>query len=406
MRYLVTAVLCIAGVSLSSVSNAQSSSILDLMNEAVSGAPSVEIARADTARAQASATRIALSPYEYQLSGSVGQRFIDDPLAPNTEFTEYGAGVSKTIRLPSKKRLDQRLSQIEIEIAELGVEVAAFEEKLAFIKLWNAWSQAYRFVPVSQRHAADAAELAQLEVIKVEKGAGRQINADVLLAQSQIAEVLAEQDVANAERAKLNLVSRYPMIDLPYNPLSLSPSISAIAGSQLDEPVNYPAQRLAALQSERLRLRAQREGLNKRPDPTVGLAVTDEFGGRETSVMATLSIPLGGKLRRATVNEAQAQALKSEVEARLSYQMAERDFKLSQDTAKSYDRLIAAAEAAREASRASLVQMEKGYALGAITAQEMIIARQSLRDAERSYAEYAGQAEAAKLLLLVYTSAK
>lgn len=152
-----------------------------------------------------------------------------------------------------------------------------------------------------------------------------------------------------------------------------------------------------------MRLREQREALNGRPDPTLGLMVSDEFGGREQSLMASVSIPIGKRLRRAKVGEAQADAIKSEVEARLSYQMATRDYELSKENVRSFTRLIAAADAAQTASGAAVLQMEKGYALGAITAQELILARKSLRAAERIYADYVGQAEAAQLLLQLYT---
>lgn len=385
---------------------AQMTAIMEIMDEAVSSAPGVQIARADAPRARASARRIAISPYEYEVSASAGQRFIDDPLSADTRFTEFGAGLSKTIRLPSKKRMDQRLSDIEIEISKLAIDVAVFEEKRAFIKLWNAWNQAHRFITLSEQQAEDAAELASLERIKVEKGAGRQINADILLAQSQMVKVIAQRDQMAANRAKLNLQSRYPMIVLPDTPPNLPASFTATPANNVQAVMAYPAQRLAALQSERLQLRAQREALNKRPDPTVGLAVSDEFGGRETSVMASISIPLGGKLRQAKRGEAQAHVVKSEIEARLSYQMAAREYELFRGNAKSYAGLIAAADAARAASRAAVTQIEKGYALGAITAQEVIIARKSLRDAERIYADYLGQAEAAQLLIQLYTSEK
>lgn len=402
MRYILKVVFLVGSFCMSTVSMAQTESILTLMEEAVENSPSLQIAQSDINRARASAKRISVSPYEYEISASGGQRIIDDPLSPDTEFTEFGAGVSKTIRLPSKKRLDERLSDIEIDISELAVEVAVFEEKLTFIKLWNAWAQAHRLVAVSQDQAKDAAELASLELIKVEKGAGRQVNADILLAQSQMAEVLAQRDIADANRAKFTLQSRYPMIILPEMPFSLSSPSRLTSADNLNTLPDYPAQRLAALQSEKMRLKARREALNRRPDPTLGFSVSNEFGGRETSLMGTVSIPLGGKLRRARTGEAQAQALKSEIEERLAYQLAMRDYEFAKDNAESFTALIVAADKALIASRAAVADLQRGYDLGAITAQDIIVARKSLRDAERTYVDYVGQAEAAKLLLMLY----
>lgn len=249
MRPLVAAVISLGWMSFSAVTFAQTVSVMDLMDEAVSGAPGLQMAQADIARAHASAKRIAVSPYEYQVSVSAGQRFIDDPLSTETRFTEYGAGLSKTIRLPSKKRLDQRLSEIEVAISELGVEVAAFNEKKIFIELWSAWSQAHWFVAISRDQAEDAAELAALELAKVEKGAGRQINADILLAQSHMTEVMAQRDFTAAQRAKLNLQSRYPLISLPADPLGLSASFSVPPTNEIDASIDHPAYRLALLQS-------------------------------------------------------------------------------------------------------------------------------------------------------------
>ena len=406
MRHFWSTIFTLGLAGFSTPSAGQTNAIIDLMDQAVSSAPAIQIAEADIVRARSSAKRIVLSPYEYQASASAGQRFIDDPLASETDFTEFGAGISKTIRLPDKKRLDQQLSDIEIEIAILSVEAAKFEEKLTFVKLWNDWAQAHRLVAVSKDQARDAAELVALESVKVEKGAARQINADILLAQSQMAEVMMHRDFVAANRAKLALQTRYPMIVLPDEPFNLSTPSMVMPAMDLQGGPSYPAQRLAALQSQKLRMKARRERLNKRPDPTLGMAVSNEFGGRETSVMGTISIPLGGKLRRATADEAQAQALKSEVESRLSYQLAAQDYAYAMENAKSYQTLIASSDMARKASRAAVGQIEKGYALGAITAQEVIVARKSLREAERTYAEYVGEAEAANLLLHLYTTAK
>lgn len=406
MRTIVTILFSLSMASVSTLAAAQASSVMEILDEAVSSAAGLEIAQADIARARASAKRIATSHYEYEVSANAGQRYIDDPLSADTRFTEFGAGLSKTIRLPSKKRLDQRLSDIEIEISEIAVEVAIFDEKKAFIELWNAWSQAHRFVALSREQAEDAAALATLESVKVEKGAGRQINADILLAQSQMAAVIAQRDLAAANRAKYNLQSRYPILNLPSDPVSLSASIANLPLNRLDAIVDYPAQRLSSLHSEKMRLRARREALNKRPDPTLGLELSDEFGGRETSLKASISIPIGGKYRRAMVGEAQALAVKSEVETRLAYKLAAREYELAKENANSYAQLISAANASVSATRAAFEQMEKGYALGAITAQDLLIARKSLREAERTYADYVGQAEAAQLLFHLYISEK
>lgn len=402
MRLSIAILTSVFSISIASTANAQLNDITALMEEAVKTSPSQQITEADIARSTASAERLRANPYDYQLSASAGQRFIDDPLSDQSRYTEFGAGVSRTIRLPSKRRIDEQLAKIELDIANMAVEAARFDEKITFITLWNDWVRAEALVEISTAQVHKAQQLAELEQIKVDKGSGRQIDADLSIADAQMMRVEAQSDAMAAETAKLNLQNRYPALALPGRasdvslPSGLEQPLSEQAWGQL------PGYRLAILKSTKLRLQSQRRALYKRPDPTLGLDVTDEFGGRETSVMATISIPIGGKVQKAATREAQAQANTAELEARILLQKARRDYDVAVQKKSMAMTALFGAEKARSASLKALQRLEAGHAIGAVTLPDLIKARRAHGNAQRVYAQHLGSSKAAQYLKFAY----
>jgi len=382
--------------------SAQSAALIDLMNQAAEASPAVQIANLDIVRSEASADRLRANPYDYQVTAGVGQRFIDDPLATENRYTEFGAGVSRTIRLPNKRDIDAQLADLEIRLAALTIESAKFEERKTFIALWNVWMQADQMAVISAAQADKAKELAALEQTKVDEGAGRQIDADLSLAEAEMARLEANGDALNEQAAKLNISSRYPALDLPD-----SPSVTSTFGP--NEPMSpaidwaaTPNYQLSILKASQLRLQAERQSLYKRPDPTLGLDITDEFGGRETSVVATISIPIGGRAKKAASQETFAYANMAEVEAKLSLEVSKREFERAVQDARLNRTALASALKAKNASLTALERLEAGYKIGDVTLPDLLKAGRSYGEAEQIYARYLGKSQAAQLLLAVY----
>ncbi len=381
----------------------QNDPVVDLMEQSIRTSPSFRSARADVDRASASADRIASGPYEFQVNASGGQRKIDDPLASENRYTEWSAGISRTVRLPGKRQVDANLARLEIDLAGTGLDQSLFNEREKFAALWSTWRRADLLSESSASQAAEALRIAELQQIAVDKGAERQIRADQLAAEAGLLQLQADQDRTAAQVARAALVARYPDIVFPERttPLDVSDEmISPLFETSID---NTPAYRRAGLVAEQARLKARRARLEKRPDPTFGLDFGNEVGGSETSVMARVSIPIGGSARRAYAREMSASATVAELDRVTAQREA---FQAVQSARQSigaamtlYDKSLETAES----SRKILDTIQKGYEYGEITITEFLNGRRAYISAQRMVAEQRARLEGDVLHLLALT---
>ena len=384
----------------------QDGTVEALMEQAIRTSPSYLAAEADADRARAAADRIAAGPYEFEVNASGGQRKIDDPLASESRYTEWSAGVSRTVRLPGKRQVDQDLARIETDLAGTALGQALYDERQSFATLWSAWRHADLLRETSSAQAEEAARMAELEQIAVDKGAERQIRADQLAAEAGLLRLQAEQDRTAAQVARATLTTRYPEIVFPERPLPLALPEGAIA-DLLEAPVDHvPAYQTSQLLAEQARLKARRARLEGMPDPTVGLEFGNEFGGSETSLMARLTIPIGGSARQAYAREMSANATVAD----LNRVRVEREFYQAHQSARAsltasmsmYDRALETAEASAKV----LETLRKGYDLGEITITELLNGRRSVITAQRTVAEQRARMEADLLKLMALTGGR
>jgi outer membrane protein TolC len=382
---------------------AQTDPVVDLMEQAIRTSPSYRSARADVDRASASARRIASGPYEFELNASGGQRKIDDPLASENRYTEWSAGISRAVRLPGKRQVDVNLARIETELAGTGLDQSLFAEREKFAALWSAWRRADLLSKSSASQASEAQRIAELQQIAVDKGAERQIRADQLAAEAGLLQLQAEQDRTAAQIARAALVARYPDIVFPETTAPLDVSETMISPLFETTAENAPAYRRAGLLAEQAKLKAQRARMEKRPDPTFGLDFGNEFGGAETSVMARVSIPIGGSARRAYAQEMSATATVAELDRVTAQREA---FQLVQSARQSLGASMTLYETSLrtlESSRKILDTIQRGYEYGEITITEFLNGRRAFISAERTVAEQRARLESDVLHLLALT---
>lgn len=398
-RFLVSAALAVLSAIASAT--AQEAEIFRLMDEAITTTPETEIARADVDRARAVGNQLAAGPYEFELAASGGHRRVEDPLLPDLGFNEWSLDLSRTVRLPEKRRIDSTLASVEVEIAEAQRDAMQVAERLEFVSRWNEWYHWTALSETSIQLAEAAQRLARFEQDKVDAGSGRQIEADLLASEARGAQLAAEEDGLRAEAARAGLLQRYPGITLPEAPPQFE-----ITEAQLNEIMSAPlapvtVTRPAALEAERARLRLRRTKADRLPDPTFGIGLRSEFGGEETAVVATFSIPLGGQARRSLVDEASAQArLAAANQRRVLWNLEQTgaDARLRLDRA---DRLLAGAQVTLELTVSAIDRLEAGYALGEIRIDNLITVRRRVVDAARIVAEQRALRQAAYLELLV-----
>jgi cobalt-zinc-cadmium efflux system outer membrane protein len=381
----------------------QTDPVVDLMEQAVRTSPSYRSAKADMDRASASARRIASGPYEFEINASGGQRKIDDPLASENRYTEWSAGISRTVRLPGKRQVDANIAQLETDLAGTGVDQSLFAEREKFAMLWSAWRRADLLSTSSASQAAEALRIAELQQIAVDKGAERQIRADQLAAEAGLLQLQAEQDRTEAQVARAALVARYPDIVFPETTAPLDVSETMISPLFEATAESSPAYRRADLLAEQARLKAQRARMEKRPDPTFGLDFGNEFGGSETSVMARVSIPIGGSARRAYAQEMSATATVAELDRVTAQREAFQAVQAARQSLGAAMTLYEKSLETAESSRKILETIQKGYDYGEITITEFLNGRRALISAERTVAEQRARLESAVLHLLALT---
>ena len=382
---------------------AQTDPVVDLMEQAIRTSPTYRSAKADVDRASASARRIASGPYEFEINASGGQRKIDDPLASENRYTEWSAGISRTVRLPGKRQVDANLAQLETDLAGTGLDQSLFAEREKFAMMWSAWRRADLLSASSASQAAEALRIAELQQIAVNKGAERQIRADQLAAEAGLLQLQAEQDRTAAQVARAALVARYPDIVFPETTAPLD-----VSGAMIDPlfeatAEDTPAYRRAGLLAQQAKLKAQRARMEKRPDPTFGLDFGNEFGGSETSVMARVSIPIGGSARRAYAQEMSATATVAELDRVTAQREAFQAVQSARQSLGAAMTLYEKSLETAESSRKILETIQKGYDYGEITITEFLNGRRALISAERTVAEQRARLESDVLHLLALT---
>ncbi|WP_375205473.1 TolC family protein [Hyphococcus sp.] len=372
-----------------------------LIAEAVDASPMVMAAKADLDRARATAKRLRVGDYEVIVSGSGGRRTVDDPAMGDSEYTEWSAGLSRTVRLPGKRGADRELASLEIEKADAAYERARRNALLEFVSLWTDWRAADEASRAARRLADDARQLAGAEEKAVELGASRRIYVDQLRAEAGLLGLEADRKANEAENAKANLAAAFPALVLPATPDALGWDTTRITALLDANGFESAAVREAQLALDQMQTTAKRARLDRLPDPTFGVQVANEFGGNETSLMATVSIPLGGRARRAAAAEAGSQAVAAAARLRAAELDAERRFGQAKRAAEIAARNLSNAEASVRTARDAMDRLNKGYAMGAVNLGDLTATRRTLTMTEQALVDYRVAAERAYLTLAI-----
>ncbi|MFC2952684.1 TolC family protein [Marinicaulis aureus] len=372
-----------------------------LIAKAVDASPMVMAAKADLDRAHATAKRLRVGEYEVVVSGTGGRRTVDDPAFGESEYTEWNAGLSRTVRLPAKRRADKDLASLEVEKTEAAYENTRKDALLEFVALWTDWRAATEASLTARRLANDAQQLAIAEEKAVKLGASRQIYVNQLSAESALLLLEADRKVTEAENAMANLAAAFPDLVIPASPVALEWDEARIIALMEAEAPESAAVREARLSRDQMETKARRARLDQLADPTFGVQFANEFGGNETSVMATVSIPLGGRARRAAAAEAGSQAVAASARLRASELDAVRRYEQAKRAAKTASKNFNNAEDAVRQARSAMDRLKKGYTIGAVALGDLTAARRTLTLTEQALVEYRITAERAYLTLAV-----
>ncbi|WP_161805623.1 TolC family protein, partial [Frateuria defendens] len=207
------------------------------------------------------------------------------------------------------------------------------------------------------------------------------VAADAALAQAQAAVAQAEAGQATARLALTSLFPDLPLPEqarVPAEPPSLAGRDEDWVQLILARSHEIGAADALARQKD---AEARRARADRVPDPSVGVRVLNDRGGRESAFGLIVMMPIGGSYRRAQAEATSADALG----AGAALAMVRRD--VQQDAR----RVVAMARALREvwqrqheasaAAESSAAKAERAYALGETALAELLAARRTAQEA-------------------------
>ncbi|GGY37726.1 TolC family protein [Parvularcula lutaonensis] len=389
--------IAMTSLIVSLTSNATAFPSRDVVTEAIVTSPALEEAKAQREEAEALARVRRVGPYEVALSGSVGERTVENGMAPDATYSEWRMDVSRTVRLPGKRGLDRQLASLEYDRARLEYEKAYQDLALRFVDLWTAWRRDQQLAELLQQAAEEAEQLASMELSGAEIGGSRQVDAEIALAYASQLRSDALRMALNAERQKKMLFSTFPTLivsDLEDVDDDLT-SHTATAS----ESVRLIDTELARVTAEYGRVLRRRQRYETLPDPTLSVGFSNEFGGRETAVVASVSIPIGGRARAATSAAASARAASAEAALRRVVLDGEQRVAMLRAAAENATLQEKLARDGSGAIRQSLIRLESGHQEHAVTLRELVQTRRNLLDTEQSLITNRAEAEKARLQL-------
>lgn len=357
---------------------------------AIVKAPAVRAAEAMLQGQGAERQRLEAGPHEWTVRLDAQRRRVrsTEPLPAGSSvadqrYQEWIVGLERPLLLPGKAGADSALGLQGVEQAAIAVDDARHESGRMLLRLWFAW---LREVETARQWQAQADLLGrQRDMVGKRLKLGDASRLELALAEGAAAQADAELARAQARReaARIELARRYPQLPLPAR-VSLS-TPRPIDGSLEQWRERLFGQqhelRLARADSQRMRLLAARVDAERLPDPTVGVRVSNEFGGSEKVVGLSLAFPLPGS------NRAAASRAQSAYASAAAEREAEVLTKVEMEIDSQYANAVAAWASWQRAEEAGLRMGEAGemvaraHALGEAGLAEVLLARRMSHEA-------------------------
>lgn len=353
----------------------------ELVLRAIGGTPEVQGAEAGVSRASAQARMRASGSYEAQVTAIPQRRRVEG----DRTYNEWEFDVTRSVRWPNKARLDREIGARGQEAAQLGLEDAHHAAARRLLVAWSDWQRAR----VARAQLTQLMEVAQRDRDAVARRVAlgdaaerERIAADAALAQSRAALQRAQAAQAQAE---LLWRSVFPSIRLPerepsteYAPPELEGGDAAWVELIIARSHEVGVSAALARQKD---AEARRARADRLPDPSVGIRVLNDLGGRERAYGVVLGIPLGGAYRRAEAASASADAQAAEADLAMVRRDVEREARAVVAAARAQRDIWASQRQALEAARAHAAKAARAYALGESGIAELLAARRTEQEA-------------------------
>jgi outer membrane protein TolC len=353
----------------------------ELVLRAISQTPEVRLAEANLSRADAQARMRASGSYEVQATVIPQRRTVEG----DRTYNEWELDLTRSIRLPNKARLDREIGARGQEAAQLGLEDAHHAAARRLLATWTDWQRAR----AQRRQLEQLTDIARRDrdavarrVILGDAAERERVAADAALAQVQASLVGAQSAQTQAE---LTWVSVFPTLPLPsrdpvddYSPPTLEGSDDIWVNQIVARSHEIGARAALARQKD---AEARRARADRVPDPSVGIRVLNDLGGRERAYGVVLGIPLGGAYRRAEAASASADAMAAEANLAVVQRDIQRDARAEVAAARAHRQIWVSQRQALSAARDNAAKTARAYALGESGMAELLAARRVEQEA-------------------------
>lgn len=334
--------------------------------------PSVAAARAGLEAARQQAGILDKSPHEWTAK-AMGQR---RSIQSGQNYGEWSLGLERTLRLASKGMGDRSLGLAIVAEFQARYGEALHESARELLAHWLDWLGAER----TRGLAADNLQAVQENLLVVEKRvrAGDASRLDANLARAELAEQRrAENDARTlAGAASARLSARFPGFSRADTTL---PSSAALAADEaaLRERIMAESDELKIVEANLLKATAQaeRERADRRPDPTFGVHVTSEAGGRERILGVSISVPLPGGVRDLRNAKALAEVDVASNLVALKKRQLEAEIAGALVTARGNHESLQMAQEGMRAMQDNARLVQRAYSLGEGDLQALLLAR-------------------------------
>jgi outer membrane protein TolC len=368
------------------------------VEQVLSAHPMVRAAQADVRGALAEHERRKAGEHEYGVRLSTQRRSVSG----GPDYTEWGAGIERGLRLPGKAALDDRIGAQGVMEAEEKVGDARHEAARQLLGLWYATRQAGLEAGLWRQQTDLLKDQKRIVETRVKRGDAARLDifqADAALSQalSQVAAAQAREKTALAE-----LKARFPELPAPDASVAVPVIPDGNEAVWLERTLAHNHELLAVQRAlEKAQLLTRRAEADRTPDPTLGLHLANEQGGSDKIIGVSLSIPLPGEARRAQarIQLAQAEAM-AEMEAATRRRLAAESAANWQRVASGLESWQRLEEAAQAVTRhADLAR--RASELGELGLSETLMARRSALEAQLAagQARLAANEATARLLL-------
>lgn len=278
----------------------------DLARQALAGTPRVQAAQDRLREERALSDRLAAGPYEWSAGLTLNNRHVED----GRNYVEPTVSLNRGIRWNGKAAKDREIGALGVEAGGLAVADAWHESGRSLLMRWFNAVRAAQGVRrlraevqlAQQQYEASAAMAVPGEIPRL----------DAMLAKADLDKLRAQQQQAElaADAAAAELAYYYPGLPPPADaPMPEPPLLAGDAQEWVRRIVgdNHEIE-LAQAEAKRGNSQAERAGLDRVPDPTVGALYWMERNGQDRITGLQLSIPIPGRERRAAYGQARAKA--------------------------------------------------------------------------------------------------